>query len=63
MEVRRCTIWRNMVFQLIPSGNVIGVTLAENHVQNKFGETESDEDTESDESDEESDEDTESDSE
>ncbi|OUW42184.1 hypothetical protein CBD41_09620 [bacterium TMED181] len=44
-EVRRCTIWRNMVFPLhVTSGDVSGVTFSENHVQNRYGEEESDED-------------------
>ena len=45
LEVRRCTIWRNMKFPLqVSSGDVSGITLAENHVQNRYGEEESDED-------------------
>ena len=44
-EVRRCTIWRNMVFPLhVTSGDVSGVTFSENHVQNRYGEEETDED-------------------
>ena len=45
LEVRRCTIWRNKKFPLqVSSGDVSGITLAENHVQNRYGDTESDED-------------------
>ena len=45
LEVRRCTIWRNKKFPLqVSSGDVSGITLAENHVQNRYGEEESDED-------------------
>ena len=45
LEVRRCTIWRNTKFPLqVSSGDVSGITLAENHVQNRYGDTESDED-------------------
>ena len=45
LEVRRCTIWRNKKFPLqVSSGDVSGITLVENHVQNRYGDTESDED-------------------
>ena len=45
LEVRRCTIWRNKKFPLqVSSGDVSGITLVENHVQNRHGDTESDED-------------------
>ena len=44
LEVRRCTIWRNKKFPLqVSSGDVSGITLVENHVQNRYGDTESDE--------------------
>ena len=46
LEVRRCTIWRNMKFSLqVPYwSKVNGITLAENHIQNRNGEEETDED-------------------
>ena len=43
-DVRRCKIWRNMKFQLEPSRNLNGITFSENHIQNRNGEEETDED-------------------
>ena len=43
-DVRRCKIWRNMKTQIEPSRNLNGITFSENHIQNRNGEEETDED-------------------
>ena len=40
LEVRRCTIWRNMKGAIaVPSFKVSGISFVENHIQNRFEES------------------------